>query len=432
MSYSEGTRKIQDHQVELNKIFSGIRSAGGYCVGGIAKFPCLPALSVDGVGEISFPISTMQAKIIKEVGSQAPYGKGAETVVDIKVRDSVQVEPSMVAISNPHWLRALQDLVREASMGMGIDEENIRAEFYKLLLYEKGGHFKAHTDSEKFPGMFGTLVVQFPSAFSGGTYTVRHQGQERVFSLGTDDATCSSSHHYVAHYADCEHEVAEITGGHRLVAVYSLIWTKAGLPRPVADASIVHQLAQYLKENLGNRTLGALLTHRYTKQSLGDLGILALKHQDRAIAGTLLAASDLLKSSRPGDELVLHIAKAHRLATYYEEPCYGSNEALPKLGLYMEEVDEFMVEVFMADGKPRSHQTAGISRFKFFKDIVNLDTEEEGRWNPAGESLRDRAGWCYEGVTGHTGNEGTADVYTRYVLTFCRRDVADGWQRSGN
>ena len=358
--------------------------------------------------------------------------------MDIKVRDSVQVEPSMVTISNPHWLRALQEIVREASLGLGIDEENIRAEFYKLLLYETGGHFKAHTDSEKFPGMFGTLVVQFPSAFNGGAYTVRHQGKERVFSLGTDDATCSSSHHYVAHYADCEHEVAEITGGHRLVAVYSLIWTKASLPRPVADANLVHQLAQHLKEHLGDKTLGALLTHQYTTQALGNSGILALKNHDRAIAGTLLAASELLGASRPGDGLVLHIAKAYRLLTYFADD--EDSEQAPTIGLYVDAVDHTILDVFTADGKPRGFATAGIGCFEFFEDIVNLDTEEECRWYFRGGSQEEErwdydstraaaesAGWHNEGEYGRTGNEGTADKYTRYVLTFCRRDVADGW-----
>ncbi len=71
-----------------------------------------------------------------------------------------------------------------------------------------------------------------------------------------------------------------------------------------ASAGPVH----HLQEHPGNRTLGALLTHGYTMQSLGDLGLQALRHHDRAIAGTLLAASALLKAGRPGVELVLHIA----------------------------------------------------------------------------------------------------------------------------
>ena len=428
--YHSYSIKIQNHHVELSRIFSSIRSAGGYSFGGYAKFPCLPGLRVNGVGEISFPICAAQAEKIKTVGSQAPYGKGAETIVDIKVRDSVQVEPSQVTISNPHWLSGLQQLVREASLGLGIDEENIRAEFYKLLLYETGGHFKAHTDSEKFPGMFGTLVVQFPSAFSGGAYTVRHQGEERVFLMGTDDSTCSSSHHYVAHYADCEHEVAEITAGHRLVAVFALIWTKAGLPHPtvLANANAEHQLAQYLKEHLGDRTLGALLTHGYTHQSLGNLGLMALKHHDRAIAGTLLAASALLKAGRTGDELVLHIAKANRLAIDDEEEDLDPE---PMIGMYVTEINEYLMQAYTADGRLRTYETAGLGRFKIFEDIVNLDVKEEDRRSPLREaSFSERAGWHYDREVGYTGNQGTADAYKRYVLTFCRRDVADGWPKS--
>ncbi len=65
---------------------------------------------MDGVGEISFPITASQAKGMKEVGSQVPYFKDTETVVDIEVRDLVQVEPSMVTISNPNWHCAMQEL----------------------------------------------------------------------------------------------------------------------------------------------------------------------------------------------------------------------------------------------------------------------------------------------------------------------------------
>ena len=70
-----------------------------------------------------------------------------------------------------------------------------------------------------------------------------HQGKEHVFSLGTNShqlgniTPCSSTHYYVAHYADCKYEVALITGGHKPVAVNSLIWTKIGMLRPVADAN---------------------------------------------------------------------------------------------------------------------------------------------------------------------------------------------------
>ncbi|CAN0450803.1 unnamed protein product, partial [Hapterophycus canaliculatus] len=41
--------------------------------------------------------------------------------------------------------------------------------------YESGGHFRPHKDTEKEAGMFGTLVVQLPTAsgHEGGTLLVR-------------------------------------------------------------------------------------------------------------------------------------------------------------------------------------------------------------------------------------------------------------------
>ena len=183
----------------------------------------------------------------------------------------------------------------------------------------------------------------------------------------------------------------------------------------MADADVVHQLAQHLKEHLGNRTLAALLTHRYTKESLGARGLLALKLRDRAIAGTLLAASEILKASSPCDELVIHIAKAHRLAYHEHE---GYKEPPPSIGLELVEIDDTIQELFAADGRPPSRYS--IERLRFFEDIVNLDAEEEGQWDPDADR---RAGWHFECETGITGNEGTANVYTRYVLGFCRRDA---------
>lgn len=40
----------------------------------------------------------------------------------------------------------------------------VEARLYKLLLYERGSHFKPHRDSPKGgPGMFGTLTLMLPS-----------------------------------------------------------------------------------------------------------------------------------------------------------------------------------------------------------------------------------------------------------------------------
>jgi hypothetical protein len=113
----------------LNKIFSEISSGGSFAVGGIASFPCLPGLKIEGVGDISFPLIPFQADLIKETGTQAPYGKGSETIVDKTVRNTIQLSPSLVQFS-PRWPSMLDDLARTACAGMGIDKDTFRTELY--------------------------------------------------------------------------------------------------------------------------------------------------------------------------------------------------------------------------------------------------------------------------------------------------------------
>jgi hypothetical protein len=82
-----------------------------------------------------------------------------------------------------HVARAL-DLVNSSSCGQTSVTHggqiqrsvNLEARLYKLLLYEQGGHFAAHQDTEKEKGMIGTLVVQLPccEGHTGGSLAVRH------------------------------------------------------------------------------------------------------------------------------------------------------------------------------------------------------------------------------------------------------------------
>lgn len=60
------------------------------------------------------------------------------------------------------------------------------ANLYKLRLYEEGGHFKKHRDTEKEPGMFGTLVIQLPSFYQGGELIVEHGGASKNFCFAEE------------------------------------------------------------------------------------------------------------------------------------------------------------------------------------------------------------------------------------------------------
>ena len=76
---------------------------------------------------------------------QAPYGKGSETIVDTAVRNTWELNPEQFQIRSPHWGPFLGNLLKQVAQGLGINAP-ISAELYKMLIYEKGAMFKAHTE----------------------------------------------------------------------------------------------------------------------------------------------------------------------------------------------------------------------------------------------------------------------------------------------
>ena len=180
-----------------------------------------PVVCIEGVGRIAYPLCTEQAKTIISQADLAPFGKGIETIIDIAVRQTWQIEPSKVTIGPNFYSAQLPSILRTVRKHLGLfGLGDIEAHFYKLLLYEQGGHFKRHQDTEKEPGMFGSLLVQLPAEHTGGELEISHgQEQHRVcFADGSADGSF-----YTAFYADCEHTLHPVTSGYRLVLAFNLV-----------------------------------------------------------------------------------------------------------------------------------------------------------------------------------------------------------------
>ena len=85
------------------------------------------------------------------------------------------------------------------------------------------GRFKPHVDTPRSPSQFGSLVVCLPVEHAGGQLNVRHKNEEITFDWASKrDDPGHASIHWAAFYSDCEHEVLEVTGGHRLTLTYNL------------------------------------------------------------------------------------------------------------------------------------------------------------------------------------------------------------------
>ena len=52
--------------------------------------------------------------------------------------------------------------------------------------------------------------------------------------------------HFVAHYADIEHEVLEVKSGYRLALIYSLCWLDGNAFDITQNRSTIHQMSQFL------------------------------------------------------------------------------------------------------------------------------------------------------------------------------------------
>lgn len=69
-------------------------------------------------------------------------------------------------------------------------------------------------------------MVCLPSVHEGGQPLLRHEGREIVFNWSGERGR--NAIQWAAFYSDCEHEVLEVTAGHRLTLTYNLYATCRG------------------------------------------------------------------------------------------------------------------------------------------------------------------------------------------------------------
>ncbi|KAH0157794.1 hypothetical protein KCU67_g7769, partial [Aureobasidium melanogenum] len=266
--------------------------------------------------EIGIPLVLQDAQKLIKVARQAPFGKGEQTIVDTSFRNTWELNPSQFSLSN-EWQPYVDTLMRSACDGLGVKTNDIKAELYKMLLYEKGAMFKPHADSEKTKGMFGTLVISLPSAHFGGSVILSHNGKQHEFQ--------TSYHEYLAWYSNVTHEVLEVTSGCRWVLTYNLVqeqksksgsgvasgklhaifadWKQqrmeaatpnappAQLPEDSENSSVSPTPTEHDTQELENPLKQAiyLLEHKYTQS---NLNIESLKDADRLRAKELLSICD--------------------------------------------------------------------------------------------------------------------------------------------
>lgn len=278
---------------DLASILATVRRPGDFCASGLTEL-LQPRLEVEGVGPIALPLLPIQAEQLVAAAERAPFGRGTETVLDVGVRRTWQIDADQVRIGGKYWQRTLADIVARAAAGLGVSEP-VSAELYKLLVYDEGSFFVGHRDTEKTPGMFATLVLALPSHSEGGELVIRHKGREARLALKCEEP---SEIAFAAFYADCVHEVLPVTSGCRLTLIYNLARKgKGARPEPPSYEGETAKVTALLRRwadgkaaPLSDAPIKLIypLEHAYTQ---AELDFRSLKGADAAVASVLTAAA---------------------------------------------------------------------------------------------------------------------------------------------
>ena len=115
--------------------------------GGILDNFTNPGISIDAIDDVRIPLSAQDARILIEKSRRAPFGKGSETLVDVSVRRTWEIDAARVHFHNERWQHCLNHIVEKVARELGLPRgREVYAELYKMLLYEEGAMFKAHQE----------------------------------------------------------------------------------------------------------------------------------------------------------------------------------------------------------------------------------------------------------------------------------------------
>ncbi|USP77941.1 hypothetical protein yc1106_05215 [Curvularia clavata] len=190
--------------------------------------------STSAVSKLVFPIDDsnpdQKASLLKLVDNCQPasFGYKGEDVIDESYRKATKLDCTTFSTDFCPYKLGIIDTIAQMLLPNARDylgTQGVRAELYKLNIYgAPSGFFKAHVDTPRSTTQFGSLVVCLPCEHEGGQLVVRHAGNSTTFDWGASgsDGKKKTAVQWAAFYSDCEHEVLEVTKGHRITLTYNL------------------------------------------------------------------------------------------------------------------------------------------------------------------------------------------------------------------
>ncbi|SMR46687.1 unnamed protein product [Zymoseptoria tritici ST99CH_1A5] len=186
----------------------------------------------NGVGRtLSVPGSKVISQEFREllrVSQPATFARAGEEVLDEEYRKAGKLDRGAFATDFCPYTLGIIDTLSQILLPQtkqSKHDRSIRAELYKFNVYSgPSGKFKPHVDTPRSEFQLGSLVVSLPFDHEGGQLAVRNAGSEVLFdwSKSANRGDAGPCIKWAAFYSDCEHEVHQVTAGHRITLTYNL------------------------------------------------------------------------------------------------------------------------------------------------------------------------------------------------------------------
>ncbi|KAJ7142861.1 hypothetical protein C8R44DRAFT_692472 [Mycena epipterygia] len=168
---------------------------------------------------------------------QATFGVDQTDVLDESYRKAGKLDLTKFAARLDVVASGLVDAITpDILQGQEADgRKALRAEMYKLNVYGPGSFFKAHKDTPRGNTMIGSLVVVFPTAHTGGSLLLEHDGATWTFDSAAQLLAIPApapALAYVAFYSDVTHAVELVLTGHPVTLTYNLFVLDRSQPAP--------------------------------------------------------------------------------------------------------------------------------------------------------------------------------------------------------
>jgi hypothetical protein len=193
-AYHESSCKVEKHH-PLRQLLRKLPQTY-LCQGTSKELSSVPLIMTDGNLSCGTVGSPNLDKLWKS-STKSSFGRGSKTVFDEQVRRGSEVMFSQLAFGSLEVSKVhatvkkqkievtMEELIRSEifdKLPADFIPKDAQIEFYKLAIYEAGGHFAVHRDSVRSATHQATLLIEVTSEHEGGGLALKRNGDRFVWN----------------------------------------------------------------------------------------------------------------------------------------------------------------------------------------------------------------------------------------------------------